>query len=540
MNGTDTLAYLNIATATVVPFTAVATPAAPTLSANNVGTGSVGTIYYRVSCNSTVGETPASSALSTTVDTDRDLWNPPSNGGTDNIIITLPTAPSGAESWNIYMGTVSGFEYLIASGIPITSTTFTDDGSLQQDTTRLYPTTDSTAGPRVSRAEVINSRVFLVGDADNPYYVRWGGDFGFELDFSPAHGGGYVPVGNGTKDLPIAVKAFRDGRGNPQITVLCQGTNGRGKRFIMSPDSLTFGSTIISFYSVTEDYGQDGTDSPNAIVSYEDSLYYPSRDGFKTTGTKPQLQNVLSTDRVSNTIQPDIKLLNSSAMAGAVGLPFEGRLYFLLPVSSSANNEIWTLDLDRKGAWMKPWGISGTWMWLYNDNSGTTHFLILSNNVIYELSYAVLTADDGVPFNTFGSSGQVYFSDDKRMWVQLLKVIFVVLRPVGTITFQVAGKTEDDSLTPLGEPNSYESDNNTTVAGWGEVNPNMAGWGQYGWSKIGRVPENFSEASQEVEIEVDEEVQWASFAWNSTIGGVDYALSDVIFEYVETGIKDLQ
>jgi len=146
---------------------------------------------------------------------------------------------------------------------------------------------------------------FLTRDADNPYYVWNGGDPGFELDFSPANGGGFSLVGSGTKDLPLVIKPFRDGRGNPQITVLCQGTNGTGKRFIMTPDQLTVGNTIVSFYDITEDNGQDGTVSKDGVVLYSDSLWYPSRDGFKTTGTKPQLQNVLSTNRVSNTIQPD-------------------------------------------------------------------------------------------------------------------------------------------------------------------------------------------------------------------------------------------
>jgi len=74
-------------------------------------------------------------------------------------------------------------------------------------------------------------------------------------------------------------------------------------------------------------------------------------------------------------------------MDGAVGLGFEGRLYWALPVNSSSNSEIWVLDLDRKGAWMKPWSIAADWMWLYNDNDGNTHHMVLSDNVMYDLSY---------------------------------------------------------------------------------------------------------------------------------------------------------
>lgn len=534
MNGVDNLSYLNIATSAVVPFTTVTTPAAaPTLSADNVG-GSGYNIYYRYSENSTVGETAASPALTVDVDTDRDLWT-----GGDNVVITLPAAAPGTQSRNVYMGVVSGFEYLIASGLDPATVTFTDDGTRAQDLTRLYPTTNSTAGPRTTRGEVISGRAWMVGDADNPYYVWNGGDPGFELDFSPANGGNFNLVGNGTKDLPVAVKSFRDGKGTPQVTVLCQGTNGSGKRFILTSDSITLGSSVLTFFDITEDSGGDGTESPDAVILYGTDLHYPSRDGFKTTGTLPQIQNVLSSRRTSNTIQPDLKLLNLAAMGGACGLAFEGRLYFALPVSSNSNNEIWVLDLDRKGAWMKPWSISADWMTLYNDNTGNTHFLILSNNVIFSLSYSALTTDDGRAFITSGQSGEVYFSDDHRIWAQLLMVVITVLRPQGEINFQITGKTEDDDDIALGDPFTYTSSGTTIVTGWGETDRLMVGWGRLSWSEVGEVATGTNAATVDIPIEIDEEVQWAAYSWNSSKVGTDYNISKVVYEYVETGVKDL-
>lgn len=540
MNGVDNLSYLNINTSaptssTVVPFTSVATPSAPTLSADNTG-GSGTNITYRVSCNSTVGETAASAVLTVDTAKDRDLWS-----GTDNVVITLPAAPSGATSWNIYMGTVSGFEYLIASGVEISSTTFKDDGSFVQDTTRLYPTVNSTAGPKVMSGAAINGRAFLIGDKDSPYKVWYGGDTGSELDFSPANGGGYVLVGNGTKDLPIVVSSFRDGKGTPQVMVLCQGTNGRGKRFILTPDQITLGSTLITFYAVNEDNGQDGTESPDGAVLYGTDLHYPSRDGFKTTGTLPQIQNTLSTRRTTNTIQDKLKTLNKTAMNKCVGIGKEGRIYWALPVGSDSNSEIWVLDLDNKGAWMTPWNIAADWMWLYNDNdSGETRHLILSNNHIYELSEAALTSDNGTPFITEGESGEIYFSEDRRMWVQLLAVVVVLGSPQGETNWQIIGKTEDSSFQALGEPTQYIPDVDKTVAGWGETDQSIVGWGRNRWSEVDVIPLDTTGSTQEILIEVDEEVQWAKYTWSSSKAGVDYSLIDIIFEYIEVGIKDLQ
>lgn len=83
----------------------------------------------------------------------------------------------------------------------------------------------------------------MVGDSDNPFYVWRGGDFGFELDFSPANGGGFSVIGNGSEDLPTYVGSFRDGKGTSTVTVLAQGSNGHGLRFLLSPTTVTYGTT---------------------------------------------------------------------------------------------------------------------------------------------------------------------------------------------------------------------------------------------------------------------------------------------------------
>lgn len=536
MNGEDSLSYLNVATSTVTGYTALSTPAVPTLGTLTGLTGSVFKVYYAVTANSTVGETDGSPILTQSVLTDRDLWNPE----TQSVKINWTTV-TGVVSWNVYMGISADGAgiptmYLISSGLDASILSFTDNGTRSQDLTRPLPSSNSTAGPKASRGEVINGRPWLVGDKDNPFFVWRGGDYGHELDFSPAYGGGYTPIGNGSKEIPVRVTSFRDGKGDNKITVLSQGTNGRGKRYIVAPVTLTYGSSSFVVWQVAEDSGSDGTDSPDGVISYNNSLWYPSRDGFKTTGTKPQLQNVLSTDRISNTIQDDISSLNNDAMDVCVGLPFEGRLYWAVPVGSVTNSQIWVLDLDRQGAWMKPWNIAADWMMLYNDNDGITHFIVLSNNTIYEMSYAALTTDDGVSFMTSGDSGQIPFSEDSRDWGRLIQLIFVFLRPQGTINLSVSGRTEDSNVEVVGTAVLQESAK-ATRAGWSEPG---AGWSSLrGWSEIVTVPTAFNSAVREVVVEVDEDLQWFSYGWYSTEAGVDYNLSDVIAEYCSVGIKDL-
>jgi hypothetical protein len=40
----------------------------------------------------------------------------------------------------------------------------------------------------------------------------------------------------------------------------------------------------IAYYDVMEDSGIDGTDSPDGVITYDNNIYYPSRDGFKYNG----------------------------------------------------------------------------------------------------------------------------------------------------------------------------------------------------------------------------------------------------------------
>lgn len=535
MNGEDTLSFLDTQTSVITAFTQIAAPGAPTLNANVGLTGTSFKVYYAVTANSSVGETEGSPVLAVQVSADRDMWNKDTQGIKINY-----TLPVGAKSANIYMGiSIDGAGdptlYCIAAGVDPTITTFMDNGTRGKDETRPLPKYNSTAGPRTMRAHVINGRVWMVGDKEKPFYVWRGGDYGHELDFSPSFGGGFSSIGSGTKEIPIAVKPYRDGKGDPRITVFSQGTNGLGKRNLLSPETLTYGDASFVVWKVEEDTGQDSTDGADSLVIHNNSLWFVSRDGVKTTGTIPQLQNVLSTNRVSNTIQDAIPNLNTAAMDLSVGCVYEGRIYWSLPVSSSKNSQMWVLDVERGGAWMKPWNLAADWLWLYNDNNGKTHFLALVNNRIIEFSYYKKTTDTDKAFRTEAQSGQVLFSDDGRDWGRLIQIIFTVLRPIGGVNFIISGLTEDGMYSDVV---SKQFGSDATRSGWGEP---RAGWShRKKWGKTRTVPKVVTPATVDVAIEVDEDFQWFQYGWNSTQSGVDYSMSNVVAEYVNVGTKDLE
>lgn len=525
MNGVDNLSYLNIPTQTVIPFVALTTPAAPTITPTGLGGTTPYTYYYRITANSTVGETAASPATSQAVSLVRSAWD-----STTNFLTLNWAAVTGAVSYNVYIGETASAQYLIASAI--TGTSFKDDGTAVKDVTHESPVADTTAGPKVTRGVVINGQVFLTGDKDQPRYVRFGGTGTTVLDFSPYNGGGWVEIGRGTKEFPVVVKPFRTGQGNPSPMVVTKGTNGRGKRYTMASANVTVGDEVIVYFDVKEDNGQDGTDSPDGVVTYRDQLIYPSRDGFKSTFTKPQVQNILSTEDISERIENDIRGLNIQAMEKCVGLANEGRLFWALPVGDTKNNQIWVLDLNRKGAWMLPFEISADWMSLYEDNNGVTHHLLLVDNMICEFTEAVLTADNGIAFPTNITSGQLRFSEDGEEWATVTRVTFVFLRPRGTINVSVSGKTEDSTNVTVGTDSLVTASSNTAT-GWGE-----ASWSTLQWSQTLTVPQAYGNSREKITIEIEEDMNWVTWNVNSTLANTTYQLSDLIVEYVTIGLLD--
>lgn len=537
-NGVDNLSYLDIdpdsgTYQTVIPFVAVDTPS--TTSATPTGlTGSSYTLSYKVT-SSNQGESAASAAFTTTVSKVRGNWN-----GTSEYVTIQADRETNADYYHVYINdaassTSGEWEYIGSVKDPGTGTTwsFVDTGANSPDFTRVAPLGDSSAGPKATRASVINGRVYLTGDADNPRYVRFGGDvLGSELDFSPYNGGGYVEIGAGGKEVPVRVISFRDGRGIPTIMALCQTTAGRGKRYTLTPQTTTLGTTLINFVQVAEDNGEDGTDAPDGVVVYRDALWYPSLDGFKTTYTKQQIQNILSTDSLTEKINPDVNNISLANLNKCVGVAFEGRIYWTLPVGSSSNNQIWTLDLERGRGWMLPRIADVDWIMVYEDNSGNTKLLALSNNEIFEFSYSSLTNDNGTPFGTYARSGIIKFSEDGEEYASVIDVKFVFLRPRGSIQLQVDGLLEDEEQSSSIGTKSYTTTAN--YAGWTETSFDSPSE----WGSTEEIPTSSAVTRKTTTIEIDEELKWLTWSLKTTDAGVDYRLANVIIRYLPLGTKD--
>ncbi len=536
MNGTDNLSYIDPTTWTITTYTALEDPENAPAATKTGLDGTDFQVYYAVSANSTVGETAVSPTVTVQVSTERAQWNP----DTQKVTITWD-AVQDAVSYNVYLGvTTDGASeavlYSIADNLDPNILMFVDNGTRSQNLLRPKNTYNSTAGPKTTRGTVVNGRPWMVGDKDNPYHIWFGGDAGHELDFSPSNGGGWTTVASGTKEVPISIKPFRRGTGDNTIVVLTQGSNGSGRRYHLSPQSVSYGNETFVMWSSSEDGGSEGTDSPDAVVFYNNSLYYPSRSGFRTTGTMPQLQNVLSTKDISASIKDQVKLLNVSSLDKAVGLVWEDRIYWSVAVGSERNNRVWVFDLGHNGAWLLSWYLEVDWMTLYNDNSGDTHFLMLCDNKLYETTRLFNSTDYGEPFETEIVSGDIAFSKDVREWARLIQVVFTFLKPKGNFDIQITAHTEDgDEIWT----EHVKSNVNGFATGWGEA---RQGWSSLrGWSEIIYNASAYEESDDilDVMVEIDEDVQWFTYRISSTEEGVDYSISSIVAEYVPIGIKDL-
>ncbi|MEO7905108.1 MAG: hypothetical protein ABIR91_04925, partial [Candidatus Saccharimonadales bacterium] len=459
VNGFDNMSYYDIDTGNVITYNEITDPTG--LSSSKTGlSGTSYTFYYRVSASNNVGETGGSNTISITTDKLRNEWV----AGTDKVDLTWTAVPL-ADTYNIYVGTSPGNEKQIATGI--TSTAFKDDGTAGANPFKITPAGNSTKGPTLTYIYNKNAQLFGVGDVDNPSYMWYSGTGKNSGDFSPFNGGGYVGIDYGGSTIPVAVRAFRDGKGTPVVTVLSKGQAGTGK-FSHVTFNLQTIDTSIQFYvpEVYEANGQAGTVAPRAVVEANNSLYYLTGMSVNTTGTKPNVVNILTTDDIAQGIAPDLKGLTLNAMHKAVGLEYQGKIFFSVPFGTQENSEIWILDLSRRGAWILRWTVPAKFMWLYEDNSGTTHHCVVVDNKILEFTDQVKTTDDGVAFSTRITTGRMTFDEAGVGMASIQYQRFKLLYPRGTIRINTYGLGEAGETTNTGNKAFKVNVSNTGYGAW--------------------------------------------------------------------------
>lgn len=511
VNGTDVLAYLDIAALTLNTYTGVATPV-PSAIAKGGLAATTYTVYYRVSAVNAVGETAASvsGAANSTIQISkrRDSWVV----GTDTVTLTWGAIAS-VTGYNIYCGDASGQEFYLDT-VDSTSLSYIDTGERGVNDFISAPIQDSTTGPVLTCITSIGNRLW--GTATDGA-VWWSGTGINSGAWHPFLGGGYVYLNKGSNQTTRVVVPYRDGKGNPLPTVLTSTPDGAGSTWHISLTDITIGSASGVAAEVFQADNSVGTNSIRGVVIARNSIFYPSRIGWHVLGSKPNLLNVLSTSELSVLIRPDVLNLKQTAMTGICGIYWEGKILWSVPYSSSTNNEIWVLDLEHN-SWMLRWSIGVKHFFTSTDSSGTTHLLAVptSGTKLIEFTDSVNTYDSGVPFPTRIRTGLNHFDDSHLSWAKPKKAFVELSRPKGTMTFKAFGTKKNKAFTAL---DSATITDTVSTAGFGTF---MFGEGMFG--DLTYVPDTFAESSKKKRLKIGKKINNFTFELSSTAGDVDYTL----------------
>jgi hypothetical protein len=522
-NRVNNMSYYDIGSNTIIQYTGLATPSAPTVVQSGL-TGSNFTQYYRITANNQGGESAASASGSVPISTARDFW-----GSGESITVSWPTV-TGAQSYSIYTADISGQEAYLAT---VSGTTFKDDGTVAINVFKLAPNNDSSSGPKLGQLINMDNQLFGCDDPDNPSYLWYSGQAQHLGDFSfNPEGGGYVGIDYGGDTLPTIPFSFQDGKGNPVLSILTHGAAGRGKLLHMTFTTTQVGSTSVTYPNVYEASSKDGTPAPRGVAIYNNNAYYCTGTAFKTTGIKPNVINILSTDTISNQLIPDLARINLAALAGASALEYLGKIYFSLPVDgSSKNNTVWILDLTRGGLWILEWPVSIDHMWLYEDNQGDAHLVTLQNNKALELDLKRMstpTQDNGEPFVTDLRSGAMVFDKGGVAMFSSYFTYFKFLAVQGVIDVSIDGIVQDSNVAQTlvtGQINAQAQISRTAFGQMTFSNPG-ANLPITFSGNVGPVIQT-SVAAQTLPLEVDEIVNQESWEITTNQAGCDYLLSSV-------------
>ena len=156
----------------------------------------------------------------------------------------------------MYYGTTAGTTNELFTVGGNATTSFIDYGTVAINPFKLAPEGNSTKGAIFNwmYVDAKNAQIFGTTNDNKLYYSAPGTG-----DFSPYNGGGWVAIDeNGDTQLNF-VDGFRNGKGDPVVTVSARGAGGRGKLFHVDFQTLTVGDQAIVYPNVYEANGMSAT-----------------------------------------------------------------------------------------------------------------------------------------------------------------------------------------------------------------------------------------------------------------------------------------
>ena len=488
MNGTDALGYVDISDWSVKHYTALASPSnKPTLAGTGL-TGSNFKIYYSITFNGVVGTTANSPIETLNISKTREQWDSATQGVT---ITRNNTAPSGATSWNVYIstsasgGTISNDDMLpLALGLDLANATFFDNGTLAINLSAgTAPNTNGTAGPRAKYGVEIGGRPFLYGAPDKPYSLFIGGNGPDADKFNPDVGGAELIMNDGTNFAPMSVVGFRNGQGIPGLTVLFTSIEGLSKQAIIESNTVTYGSSSFVVWGYTEqNYGSAGVSSPSGVVNYKGALRFPTMDGFVRMDTKASLQNVLSTERITDAIVGEVNTIKPNLLQNIVGTAWDNKVLWTIPARmSDTNNEIIVADTTKtdSDAW-QVWNIACQWIGVVSPQSQPAFLYVCRGNQILKLVEGEYARDEDssgafTPVPTDYETAMVGSNTAHNGFFAIVQTVFYLLDTFGDFELHVNYRDyRSGEMRTVSKAVSIDVASSLRGDGWGNLNTQFA------------------------------------------------------------------
>lgn len=505
-NGTDDLTYYD--GTSLNTYSALSNPSAPSGAGRTTLTTGSYNNYYRVVAVNDIGYTEPSASLNIATNKSRDAWE---TG--ENVYFTMPSV-ANATGYQIFYGERDGEEvYLgeVATGV----STFTDDGSLQPNPYIETPNDNTTSAPKFRSMEVSGNRIWATYDPNNKYRVYYSGTGQYLGYFSPFYGGGYVDLEKGGRNTPVGVTHYRDGKGNPMITVLCSSPDGQGTIFQLELTSVSIGDTEFTVPASYKIVGSIGADSPYSIVKAGDNVIFANKRGAYALRNKQQIFNVLSSDDLTAPVRNKWEALNGSKVKDIATYYKAPRLYISVAVGSE-NDTTAIFDLERNN-WSWSWSIGYNQFLEYTDSTGITRLLAVptTGNKLVEITDNANT-DLGNAFYQSYISPLIPVDKDKTTKAKVKEAIFELGSLRGTVTCEIVGLQENKQVASLG---SVQKSATTGTTGWGSDLFSTTLFGD-----TGGVPTVFSESTTPIKVRINKKLYAIQFKVYSTTAGTSFEI----------------
>ena len=497
-NGVDYLAYYD--GSTLNSYSALSNPSAPSSPTRSTLTTGTYNNYYRVVAVNSVGYTEPSASLNITTNKHRDAWTTGENVG-----FTMPTV-TGATGYQIYWGERDGEEVYLGE-LPTGVTTFTDDGTLEPNPYIETPDDNTTAAPKFISMAISGNRLWGTYDPNNTHRLYYSGTGQYMGYFSPFYGGGYIDLEKGGRNIPRSVVHYRDGKGNPMVTVLCSSPDGRGTTFQVELTSATIGETTFTVPAAYKIVGSIGADSPWGVAKAGDNIVFPNKKGLFALRNKEQMFNVLSNDDLTAPVRNRWESLNSAKVGEFASYYLAPRL-FISVAEGTSNDTTAIFDFERNN-WSWAWSIGFKQFLEYTHSDGTTKFLAVptSGNRLVEISENI-KGYLGRAFTQSYISPLIPVSDDYTTLAKVKEAIFELGSFRGNVTCEVLGLQKNKQV------GSLASKQKSSTVGTSGYDDDL--WDTIVWDDTNDVPTTFTGETTKIRVRVNKKLYAIQFKIYST------------------------